>query len=275
METPSFSPQNTNESIDLGALCHGLLGAAETPQTAQRAPPTATSAPCQEAEADAHCCWGGLLKDDRSECEAGFVTGKAHFKNKFCSRCRHSLAVPASRVRALTPEIQSYYQNHLRAGVRARSLGRARPALYPPVWPTLLTPRAPLPSPQFWKHASPSIGGGEVRIANNTITCDGPWLVVYRKGCTVPTLPWAPMPKEWISDDLIRFSVAKGTLVPVAEMGSRPGKRSPPSYAVPANAPPKRQRRAHTTPGIAGVGLGVLPAVLPMAPARARSSSEE
>ena len=125
METPSFSPQNTNESIDLGALCHGLLGAAETPQTAQRAPPTATSAPCQEAEADAHCCWGGLLKDDRSECEAGFVTGKAHFKNKFCSRCRHSLAVPASRVRALTPEIQSYYQNHLRAGVRTRAIGHA------------------------------------------------------------------------------------------------------------------------------------------------------
>jgi ribonuclease E len=85
------------------------------------------------------------------------------------------------------------------------------------------------------------------------------------------------MPKEWISDDLVRFSVAKGTLVPVAEMGARSGKRSPPSYAVPANAPPKRQRRAHTTPtaGIAGVGLGVLPAVLPMAPARARSSSEE
>merc|ERR1719502_104964 len=116
-----------------------------------------------------------MLKDDDTECEPCFRTGKAHFKNKFCGHCRKDLAVPAERVRALTPELRSVYQNYLRAG--------------------------------FWKSASSEIGGGEVRIANNTITCDGPWLVVYRKDHPVPELPWERTPLEWVGEDdeLVHF----------------------------------------------------------------------
>ena len=93
---------------------------------------------------------------------------------------------------------------------------------------------------QFWKQVSAAIGGGEVRIANNTITCDGPWLVVYR-GLPPPHLPFHPMPEEWISEGVVRLSVAKGTLVPSYEMQHASRKTS---FAQPGSAP-KRQRRAH------------------------------
>ena len=89
-------------------------------------------------------------------------------------KCRDGIEVPALRVRAVKPEMQSLYANSLRAG--------------------------------FWKRASPSIGGGEARIANNTITCDGPWLVVYRD--LPPDLPWETMPEEWVSNGVVRLSVA-------------------------------------------------------------------
>jgi len=153
-------------------------------------------------------CWGGVLKGSSDMCTPGFTSGKAHFKNKFCKACREGIAVPATRVRALTPEMQQLYNNSLRAG--------------------------------FWKHASPAIGGGEVRIANNTITCDGPWLVVYR-GLPPPQLPFCTMPEEWIEDGIVKLAVAKGTLVPSYEM-THTGRKSG-SLAAPGSAP-KRQRRA-------------------------------
>ena len=203
---PGFnSPQNTNESLDLGALCSGLLGQeGELPSaSAVISPPLPQQQPDADDEGEGSTCWGGLLKDDTSACSPGFVTGKAHFKNKFCANCRKGIAVPTSRVRAMATEMRHVYQNSLRAG--------------------------------FWKLVPQSIGGGEVRIANNTITCDGPWLVVYRAGCGVPALPWEPMPTEWVSEDgVVQLSVAKGTLVPMAEMGVRSGKRANASYAATA-----------------------------------------
>ena len=221
-----MSPQNTNESIrsvDMQLLCDSLLGADGPPIHYQKMalPPHQTGGQAgggiqpSQPEEDGSPCWGGQLNDDLCACVPGFSTGKAHFKNKFCPNCRKNLSVPASRVRALTPELKTVFQNYLRAG--------------------------------FWKTAAAAVGGGEVRIANNTITCDGPWLLVYRRDHPVPDLPWAPMPEEWVSDGVVKFSVAKGTLVPVAEMGQRPGKRPPPSYAMAADAPPKRQRRANKT----------------------------
>ena len=50
----------------------------------------------------------------------------------------------------------------------------------------------------FWKQAPDALGGGDVRITNNTITCDGPWLIVYRD--LPPDLPWEPMPYGWVDD---------------------------------------------------------------------------
>merc|ERR1719163_1024505 len=115
-------------------------------------------------------CWGAMLKGDESCCTAGFASGKAHFKNKFCAACREGIDVPAERVRALRPEHRVLFANTLRAG--------------------------------FWKRAADSIGGGEVRLANNTITCDGPWLVVYRE--RPPDLvTWEPIPAEWVSGSVV------------------------------------------------------------------------
>ena len=110
-------------------------------------------------------CWGGVLKDDWSECDPSFVSGKAHFKNKFCPMCRSGIAIPSSRVRALTPELKSKFSNSLRSG--------------------------------FWNDAPKSVGGGEIRIVNNTITCDGPPLVVYRSTSKAnDNLKWGKMPAE-------------------------------------------------------------------------------
>jgi len=243
------------DPIDLGDLCKGLLmgqlpmaepvGGAPTVITQSQAAPVRASpvrvrSPCvpeecarppvvmtedapvrspesspvmlalADGDGSAECspCWGGALKGDTSKCTPGFESGKAHFKNKFCAKCREGIEVPAARVRALTPELRALYNNTLSSG--------------------------------FWKRASPSIGGGEVRIANNTITCDGPQLIVYREE-PLPQLPWEPMPDEWVTDDgIVKLSVAKGTLVPVAEMSRKQGASGPTSA-------PKRQRRMPNT----------------------------
>jgi hypothetical protein len=133
---PMFSPQNTNDSIDMDALCNGLLGneappAASPPEVAppQECPEAAAEPEFDEerGEEEGNTCWGGLLKDDKSCCTPGFVTGKAHFKNKFCVNCRKGIEVPAARVRAMAPEMRYVYQNSLRTGVRRRR--RAPPSL--------------------------------------------------------------------------------------------------------------------------------------------------
>ena len=153
-------------------------------------------------------CWGPVLTGcDASACE-GFRSGKGHFKNKFCKRCSEGLIVPMVRVRALTPDMHRYFEKN------QHTTG-------------------------LWKHMEEQFGGGDMRLANNTIQCDGPWLVVFRT--LPPELPngWAPIPAEWIEEDSIRFVVARGTLVPAVEMSmARKSDRGD------ATGLPKRQRRA-------------------------------
>jgi len=242
-----------NPLVDLGDLCEGLLNsgipsfaedelqemhAKQVPATSEpksppevsvasalplhvRVPPSECSpALAEEDDTDDIPCWGGMLKGSSASCTPTFTAGKQHFKNKFCEACRKGIAVPASRVRAVYPAApQALVANSLRAG--------------------------------FWKRSAAALGGVEVRIANNTITCDGPWLVVYREPPppTSASMPWQTiMPEGWVGeDDIVHFSVAKGTLVPMAEL--TPGKRP----TVPANEHlvgfnqgPKRQRRAPT-----------------------------
>lgn len=116
-----------------------------------------------EPEEGGNPCWGGVLKDDCAKgCQHGFVSGKAHFKNKFCATCRQGIKIASNRVRALTPELRPHFNNSLRGG--------------------------------FWNEAPASLGGGEIRIINNTITCDGPQLIVYRKAA--PDLDWGAMPLQ-------------------------------------------------------------------------------
>jgi len=205
-------------------------------------PPTFTAAtPASEEDDDSSGpspCWGGMLKGDASCCTAGFTSGKAHFKNKFCANCRKGIEVPLSRVRAVHPDVRTLYANSLRAG--------------------------------FWKRSAPALGGGEVRIANNTITCDGPWLVVYREEQqpSAHRPPWAvDMPAGWASPEgLVQLSVAKGTLVPLAEMGAKKpnGKHgasssSPNAGGLGFGGGPKRQRRAPSFAAPEEVPPGGLP----------------
>jgi len=232
--------------IDLGDLCAGLLNGSilaaapaceqkQSPREVMRmAMPQPIEVPCEASpalgeddEVDGCPCWGGMLKGTSAQCTPGFASGKAHFKNKFCEECRKGIDVPADRVRAVRPGVQALYANSLRAG--------------------------------FWKRSAPALGGGEVRIANNTITCDGPWLIVYRAGHDVVAPPCATeIPDAWVSrSGTISFSIAKGTLVPMAEMVPKSKAHpSPSEHLVGFNQGPKRQRRA---PTLADVPASELP----------------
>ena len=130
-------------------------------------------------------CWGAHVQLTTSKCSLGFETGKAHFKNKFCAACRAGIDIPATRVRALTPQ-----------------LGRA------------LTGSLSLHI-GYWKPAPPALGGGFMRVVNNTKQCVGPWLVIYQD--EPPNLAWDTMPPHWFSDcsQYIPFSVAYGTPRPL------------------------------------------------------------
>ena len=87
------------------------------------------------------------------------------------------MAVPAARVRALTDEMRVIYaSNSLSAG--------------------------------FWKWAPLELGGGEFRLVNNTITCEGPWLVIFRE--TPPSIAWAQMPPDWEEDGFVRMLRGRG-----------------------------------------------------------------
>ena len=94
--------------------------------------------------------------------------------------------VPLSQIRALSPEQMQHASNR-------RSEG-------------------------FWNAAPASMGGGHYRIVNNTATCVGPWLAIFRD--TPPQLEWLPIPGNWIVDGAVRLCVAKGTLVPATTLRS-------------------------------------------------------
>jgi hypothetical protein len=155
----------------------------------------------------ASLCWGAILKDDPTGCAEDFLGGKGHFKNKFCTRCKEGIDVPVARVRAVPRESLSHLQNRRVSG--------------------------------FWKALGGPGGASEVRLANNTIQCDGPWLAIYRTA--PPNLEESPLPDAWVTGDVIRLVVARGTLVPASEMID-PNKRT--KRTKDAHSLPKRQRRA-------------------------------
>ncbi|KAL1526452.1 hypothetical protein AB1Y20_015163 [Prymnesium parvum] len=131
-------------------------------------------------------CWGAQLKGDTHGCTPGFVAGRGHLKNKFCPRCSLGIDVPAYRVCAWTPELKLQLANDHREG--------------------------------FWSPAPAASGGGDFRVVNNTISCTGPELILYR--VMPPDLPWAQLPEPWVQNGMVRLCLAKGTLVPAAELES-------------------------------------------------------
>ena len=130
------------------------------------------------------CCWGAILQGFTGHCKPGFFGGTAHFKNKFCSACKAGMDVTSSRVRALTPALEEALN------FRRSSSG-------------------------FWKPSPPELGGGRIRIINNTAACRAPALVCYEE--EPPELAWAEIPREWLSPcgTVIRLCIAQGTLRPV------------------------------------------------------------
>ena len=133
---------------------------------------------------DTVCCWGSQLAGHTRYCTVGFTPGTGHFKNKFCPSCHDCIEVHFSRVHVLKP-------NELSNGH----------------------------GEGFWKRATAAMGGGKVRIVNNTLTCIGPQLVVYEEPPQVPPDPdRPPLPENWVEENVVTLCVAKGTLVPVQEL---------------------------------------------------------
>ena len=120
-------------------------------------------------------CWGHIIKalggkhDD--SCEPGFVLGKQHFKTKFCAACRQGLAVPADHVRILTPALEAAFcSNEHKVGL--------------------------------WSRFDRDGLCVEFRLANQTLTCCGPKMVIFKAPppAELFTCDWAPMPPEWLED---------------------------------------------------------------------------
>lgn len=152
-------------------------------------------------------CWGAELKGDASQCFPGFQCGKVHFKNKFCASCRSGIDVPAMRIRPLSPELQIAFANSQSEG--------------------------------FWKTGPPHLGGGMLRIVNNTAACTGPWLAIYRG--EPPPLAWGELPPKWVQHGYVRLCVAKGTLVPDLELRGKSLMRKRDGF-IPMGPPAKTPR---------------------------------
>ena len=120
----------------------------------------------------------------------------------------------AWRVRALTADMQARYtSNSLTAG--------------------------------FWKVAPAALGGGSFRLMNNTITCDGPWLVVY-EGEPPENVTWGELPASWEKDGVVQMALAKGTLVPAVTLVQSTARRIALGSKKANDALQKRKRSGST-----------------------------
>lgn len=129
-------------------------------------------------------CWGAQLQGDASRCKFTRKRDTRHFKSKFCGRCRWSMAVPATRVRALSDEVAMLLENRRSAGM--------------------------------WTAAPARMGGFLYRVVNNTQGCFNPKLVVFEKDAPA-NLPWpAVAPRLCDADGMVRMCVSKGTTVPIS-----------------------------------------------------------
>ena len=60
-------------------------------------------------------CWGGKARGTTDQCSPGFVVGKGHLKNKFCSACRErGIKIPAERLQIALPSCE--LQNSVATG---------------------------------------------------------------------------------------------------------------------------------------------------------------
>ena len=118
-----------------------------------------------------------------ANCSLEGVIGGNHFKTKFCANCQVRIKFPASRARALTPDLQD-----------ALSLGTMKQCT------------------GFWKQSPHPNFDVRVRIINHNASCSGAWLAIFDG--TPPDFDWPELPKEWVFEDHLILRVARGTLVP-------------------------------------------------------------
>jgi len=191
---PSLSrPASTDKALDLTPPS-SEPPTAEDPETVYYVGPS-TSNSDQRSAAEAQLCWGAMLKNGgvHVECTTGFsLCTKPHpkLKDHFCQKCQNGIDVPVGRVRALADNANGTSKNKHSTGF----------------WKT-------------WK-ASDDDKGEDPRVVNHTRFCDGPSLVIF------PHKPqneqgWADIPDEWIRNGVIRFVIAKDTLVPAAQMHNK------------------------------------------------------
>ena len=141
-------------------------------------------------EATSCSCWGHVLQrldptTAAASCDEDYFGGKAHFKNKFCSRCNTGMLLPLSHVRVLTPALENVFVN-------GKGIG-------------------------LW---SMDDSGLSFRVINQTIKCHGPKVVVFRERPDRLALEWSPMPAQWLDGPAgtLRVVAAKGTLVPAGSL---------------------------------------------------------
>ena len=139
---------------------------------------------------DNAACWGALLKNLGSAksgiaepCTPGFVSGRAHLKNRLCLACAHGFSVPWEHVRALPSSLAHVFVNSKRPGL--------------------------------WTHV-PGQPDMFYRVINQTSKCRGPPLIIFNSDPSVLQLEWAPIPEEWTRmEGRMKMVVAKGTIVPL------------------------------------------------------------
>ena len=126
-------------------------------------------------------CWGSVLSE--TSCSPGWQCRSRHcFLAKFCDACRSGpILVKQEFVRALTQEQSGIFMNRRSSGL--------------------------------WSSSS-QCGGGLYRVANNTIGCIGPSIVIF-SAPPPPELHFPGLPSGWASSDgHVHLFAARGTLVP-------------------------------------------------------------
>ena len=130
-------------------------------------------------------CWGSLITGQSRQCVPGFVPGKGHFKNHFCSSCRSfGLSLPAQRVRAIERVQHESFEN---CGGRG-----------------------------LWSESAAAGIEHRYRLVNQTQKCTGPRLLIMQNASAPKDILFAQMPARWLSSDgqSIRLIISKGTLTP-------------------------------------------------------------
>ena len=117
-------------------------------------------------------CWGGMLANSFQNCTSGFVPGENHFKSKFCAHCcSHGFDVDSARVCGLDPALRDKFANRQ---------GRS-------VWTD--------------NH----------RLANQTLKCHGPRLLIFRGRIPADLEGTVPLPTEWLRHHSATTTAASGT----------------------------------------------------------------